>query len=480
MAQILPQIRHMVVVMLENRSFDNICGWLYSDPKQQPSIFLPPDSPKVYAGLNPDLWNPSNADYFNGQPAKQVRVVKGTTSHTVPDPDPEETFDNVTYQLYGPQAPGADPKWPMQGFVVNYEKTKAGDPDQIMQTYSPDQVPVISALARNYAVSDAWFCSVPSQTWPNRAFVHAGTSNGNVNNGEFPDPFCWDVRTIFNVLSDMGVDWKVYSDALVAPSLTRTMFPKLWDPLLDGQFQHFSAFQEACATNSLPRYSFVEPSFLLEPNDEHPPHDVSAGEQFLQQIWQAVSNSPGWENILLVITYDEHGGCYDHVLPALGATPPDAASRPGHENFSFDRFGVRVPMVVVSPYIQAGTVFRSDAKAQIGVPVPYDHTSILATLRDWVGIPESKMLGSARIQSAPNLGQVLTLASPRSDKPNIAATRAAVTQAALTLPPNDLQRSIIAGSARRFGMDPRTIVPQLPTRQDAVNFFRRRQARAHA
>ena len=222
-----------------------------------------------------------------------------------------------------------------------------------MEAYLPVQVPVISALAQNYAISDAWFCSVPSQTLPNRSFVHAGTSNGNVDNGDPANPFEWNVPSIFNVLNSIGVSWTVYSDAILTPSLTRTFFPKLWDPFLDDHFKGFGAFQAACANNSLPQYSFIEPMFLLDPNDQHPPHDVSKGEQFLYQIWQAVSESPGWNNILLIITYDEHGGCYDHVLPPMGAAPPDAASAPGKAGFSFDRFGVRVPTILVSPFISS-------------------------------------------------------------------------------------------------------------------------------
>ena len=252
------------------------------------------------------------------------------------------------------------------------------------------------------------------------------------------------------------------------------MFPKLWDPLLDGHFHHFDDFQQDCGNGSLAQYSFIEPNFLSNPNDEHPPHDVSAGEQFLFDIWQAVSNSPLWNKTLLIITYDEHGGCYDHVLPPTGAATPDKASNPGQENFRFDRFGVRVPTVLVSPYINAGTVFRSNTE------VPYDHTSILATLRDWVGISESEMLGSARIAAAPNIGPVLTLSQPRTDKPTIAAPSAPPQATSLSLPPNDLQQSIVSGAARRFGMEPSEVLSQIKTRQHALDFFKLRASRAHS
>ena len=145
MAQVLPQIKHIVVVMLENRSFDNLCGWIYSDPQgPQPSLFLPAGSPAVYDGLNASFWNPANKSYFDAnEPPVKVAVVQGTTGYTVPSPDPEETFDNVTFQLYGPQGPSPSPTWPMQGFVVNYEETMAASPNQIMQTYSPAQLPAV-------------------------------------------------------------------------------------------------------------------------------------------------------------------------------------------------------------------------------------------------------------------------------------------------------------------------------------------------
>jgi phospholipase C len=473
MAKILPQIQNIVVVMFENRSLDNLCGWLYSNPTPQPSLYLPAGSPTTYHGLNPNLWNPSNDSYFDGQPPNKVAVHQGTPNCQVPDPDPHEEFEYVTRQLYGPPRPAPHPDWPMQGFIVDYATTASSDPTQIMQTYAPAQVPVLTALAHNYAISDAWFCSVPTQTLANRAFVHSGTSNGNVDNGEIPDPCDFDGPTIFNVLTQMGVGWRVYSDAILAPSLTRTFAPALWHDSFDPNFQGFDAFQNDCANNSLPQYSFVEPRFLIDPNDQHPPHDVAAGDQFLYRVWRAVSESPAWNQILLVIMYDEHGGCYDHMLPPTGAATPDSSSNPGKRGFRFDRFGVRVPVVVVSPYVQPGTVFRSDT------PVPYDHTSILKTLKDWLPIPDDLMLTSKRIAAAPNLNQVLTLPTPRVAKPTIALRPTALAPTSLALPVNSLQRSLLSGSARRLKMDPRALLAQTPTRQHAIDFFKQSRLGIH-
>lgn len=467
---ILEQIKHIVVVMLENRSLDNVCGWLYSDGSS-PQWFLPAGSRQAFDGLDQEIFNPSNPQYFSGAAPVRVPVARGVGGSTVPNPDPGETFENVTRQIYGPNGYAAQPAHSMQGFVLNYA-TVAGvtDVGQIMHAYAPSQVPVLSGLARNFAICDAWFASVPSQTWPNRAFVHAGTSNGRVDNGDPPDPLDWDVPTIFNVLTAQGVGWCVYSDAVLAPSLTRTMFPKLWDLGLSGRFRGFDDFEQDCANDRLPAYSFLEPSFLVEPNDAHPPHDMQAAELFLSRIWTAVISSPGWNDSLLVVTFDEHGGCHDHVLPPEGAQPPDAASSPGDQGFGFDRFGVRVPTILVSPWIQAGTVFRSNTA------VPYDHASILATLRDWLGIPASAMLTSRRIAAAPTLEQVLTLRQARADRPDVSPLNVSTTQISAVEAPNDLQRSLVAGTARRLNVHGRQALAAVRSRQDAMDFFRRTAA----
>ena len=462
----LSQIEHIVVVMLENRSFDSMCGWLYRDG--QPSHYLPQSSAKQFNGLNSSLFNPVSDLYFSGGSKETYPIFDQANATNMPDLDPYEDLPNVNYQLFGPETPSTNPKWPNLGFVINYAKTTGTNiPVQIMEPFSPAQVPVLSALARNYAISDAWFSSVPSNTWPNRSFFHAGTSNGNVANGAVPNPFNWNVPTIFNVLESVGVKWRVYSDAGVAPALTWLMFPRLWQYSLD-RFSHFAALKQDCASGTLPQYSFIEPSFLDQPNDEHPPHDVVAGEQFLWDIWQAVSKSPLWPKMMLVITYDEHGGTYDHVMPPWGAAFPDAKSNPGEQGFTFNRFGVRVPLVVVSPWIEAGTVFRSDASDG----TPYDHTSVLATLRDWLKIPSNKMLGSGRIAKAPTLAQLIMRSTARTDLPTIPQPAAEVKETATFRAPNDLQKSLASAFAVKQGQDPQQVLGNLNSRQEIMNYLR--------
>jgi len=410
MGKILPQIDHIVVLMMENRSFDNLVGWLY-DQDISPSNWVIPDGNKQYEGL-------AFGDYTNpnapGNEPAEVPVQRGTDNYFIPAPDPQESFSNMTKQLFGEEIPveGHLPK--MKGFLRNYFTVEDADAQHIMQTYSPEQVPVMSGIARDFAISDAWHASSPTQTSPNRAFVAAGTSEGRVNNSE---GVFFGAETIFNVLENHGVSWKVYKSSLLMPSLTRTSFTKLWDPLLDFHFNRIDDFIKDCEKGELPAYSFLEPEFLGDTlgsvhgaTSEHPPSDVSAGEVFLLKIWNAVRASPNWDKTLFILTYDEHGGCYDHVPPPWGAAIPDEKSRPGGEGFYFDRFGVRIPTIMASPYIPTGTVFRSLDPNE----TPYDHTSIIATVLDWQGIDRSE-IPSQRVAVAPTFESVLSLTTPRTD-----------------------------------------------------------------
>ena len=467
------QIKHLVVVMMENRSFDNLLGFLYAKDNNVPPINIPAPPPGrgtsydglVDASATSPFWNPSNPEYFtSGAPPVKVyatRPTAGANPFLVPDRDPREEFDHITFQILGPEG-WAGPK--MMGFLLDYLTTDPGHPSNanpIMECYSPEQVSVISQLARNFAVSDRWFCSTPNQTLPNRAFLLAGTSMGRVNNK--PEPL-YDAPTIFEVLENTQHHWRVYNDTILM-SLARLQFPQLWDPLLQVHFRGFGEFEEDAAAGTLPEYSLVEPSFQIWPNDQHPPHDVRLGEEFLLRVWKTVSTGKNWNNTLLVITFDEHGGCYDHVEPPP-ATPPDAASNPGEEGFRFDRYGVRVPTLLISPYIEAGTVFRSPTA------VPYDHTSILATLRDWLQIPAEKMLTSERVKKAPTFGDVLTRSTPRLELPVIALAEAAGRPTTPFLALNDLQEAMLMAHRQRYARGlgnilrmKRFAVPPTPTQK---------------
>ncbi|HXP53604.1 MAG TPA: alkaline phosphatase family protein, partial [Streptosporangiaceae bacterium] len=171
-----------------------------------------------------------------------------------------------------------------------------------------------------------------------------------------------------------------------------------------SHFGLFTDFQAAAAAGTLPPFTFLEPSWASTGNSQHPNYDVALGEQLIHDVYEALRAGPGWPQTLFVLTYDEHGGCYDHVAPPWGATPPDSTA--GEFSFDFTRFGVRVPTVLISPLIAPGTVYRAPAGG-----TPLDHTSILKTVEQRWGLPAL----TARDAAAPAFGDVLTLTTARTD-----------------------------------------------------------------
>ena len=436
-------IKHVVVLMLENRSFDNLLGWLYADA---PPYDRAPDG-QHFEGLTRDLWNPLDnldADGIpftekvpiekNGEPKKRRgKEIPNPVDFTLPKPDPGEGFKDTNHQLFQKyDVPLQYPPPPTNmGFVQNYQYAmlygtysfgdEPGNPRSIMKCYTPQQTPVLSELARSFAVCDHYHCSVPSQTIPNRDFIHAATSTGHVNNS--PDIQC-DAKTIFNQIQDAidagrkELSWGIFGNNLFSNkkdeagnfgkdhfSLTRLVMTQLHDPKFNGNFGTLGDFAAQCKSGNLPSYAFLEPNYGGSgQNDQHPPSDIRAGEQLIADLYNMVKSSPAFENILLVITYDEHGGCYDHVPPPGGAKNPDTGNRPGQDGFLFNRFGVRVPCVVVNPYIKRGLIARPEGR------VPFDHTSVIKTVQNCF-----KLTGhlTERDKAAPDFSCLLTLDVPR-------------------------------------------------------------------
>ncbi|GGY99861.1 phosphoesterase [Streptomyces olivaceoviridis] len=405
----LHQIDHLVVLMLENRSLDNMLGFLYTDQENRSP------SGDAFEGLtgaeaNPD-GNGGKVTVFRIDPAKPG-------AYFMPGSIPGEEFDRVNVQLFGTEHPPAPtPDATNDGFVIDYAQvypTRSGNSpgvtaSDIMGCFTPEGVPVLSGLARGYAVCDHWYCSVPTQTLPNRAFALAGTSLGylldktSLKLAEQTKKPMFDTPSIFGRLGDT-IDWMVYG---------YNKWPKTMADFPDTQqadrshFGQFMDFTNAAANGRLPAFTFLEPSWGNTGNSQHPNDDVALGEHLVYDTYQALRRGPDWARTLLVVTYDEHGGCYDHVPPPAGATPPDDIK--GVEfDFDFTRFGVRVPTVLVSPLIKPGTVFRVPDGS-----VPLDHTSLLKTIEQrWAVEPLT-----GRDAAAPGIGDVLTLEQPRDDDP---------------------------------------------------------------
>lgn len=427
-AAVLGNIDHIVTLMLENRSLDHMLGFLYTDEGNVSPAGHP------FAGLTGKETCPDGS-------GNSVGVYKIDSSapnaYFMPGADPGEGYAATNNQLYGSTAvPAKGAVAPMTGFVTDYESAIAANksknwyvvpgttPQMIMGCYTDQTLPVLHALAKGYAVCDHWFGSAPTMTMPNRAFACAGTSQGHMDDMTKT----YTVPSIFGLMSKHNVPWRIYG--YNHPPLTKLDFPDA-SAADASHFGLFTDFQSDCASGNVPGYAFLEPSWNSTGNSQHPNYNVALGEQLLLDVYHAVSSGPAWNKTLLIITFDEHGGCYDHVSPPWGATPPDNSV--GEFGFGFDRFGPRVPTLLVSPLIIAGTVFRVPDSA-----TPLDHTSILATIEKRWQLPAL----TKRDAAAEDVGAVLTLGQPRSDNPlqGINAPAAPPTPSALAAQPSHLQQ----------------------------------------
>lgn len=443
----LDRIDHFVVLMLENRSFDNLLGWLY-DPSNPPPYDRVPEGGTFDGVSGKDLHNPVPPAI----PGPRSIPVGRAVHEMVPNPCPAEEYPRVNMQLYGTlQEPEKIYPAPMRGFVEDYATTlgeRGITPTeaacrQIMQCYTPEGTPVLSALARSYAVSDRWFSSVPTMTMANRSFLHAATSRGFVLNTPYSQWLQNTAPTIFNRLEERGLPWKVYYDPFNVVPLAWLMHRSL-EPFWHGRFVHLGEFYEDCRRGVLPAYAFLEPRFLLRPNDMHPPHPIPPGEELVRAVYEAVREGPLWDRTLLIVTFDEHGGCYDHVPPPPAVPPGDGATCP--EGFRFNRLGVRVPTILISPWIREGTILH-------GVN-GFDHTSIIRTLSRRFGLSPL----TDRDRAAEDLESALNLPEMRTDEPQIPIA----TQPLAVFPvdgeeASDLHRAMVGLTATRAGLGPRSL-----------------------
>jgi phospholipase C len=407
-------IEHVVVLMLENHSFDQMLGGMTAEV---PAIDgADPSTPRG----NPD-------------DAGQVYYQAPTSTPTV-SPDPKHETANVLAQLANNNG----------GFVLDYcthPVTTPAQRQQIMSYYPAGALPALHELARHFTVCDRWFCSVPGPTWANRFFVHSGTSLGRVRmpGGVLSNPALYlgyDQDTIFDRLNARSIDWRVYyGDVPHSLVLSHQRLPE--NARRHRPMAEFYA-DIADAANPFPPYSFIEPRYFWpNQNDDHPPHPTARAELLVADVYNALrGNESLWRTTLLVVLYDEHGGFYDHVSPPAAVVPD------GHqEEYTFDRLGVRVPAILVSPWVNPGVTHTV-----------FDHTSLLRYLSDKWGLDPL----TERVTQANSFAAVIrTDGNPRDDTPlslHLPADQQA--QAAdgfadisdMTEPMNEHQKSLVAFS----------------------------------
>jgi phospholipase C len=413
----LDEIRHVVVLVLENQSFDRLLGFLT----------LPDPTSKLDGLTGAESVPPAPGD-----PGGPVVVRRVTTPDAyVVDPSPGHSFDDATVQLFARRSVTGTAAPTNDGFALSYAEQPGRDKRPIgaraaravMDCLDPALVPVISTLARSFVVCDRWFSSVPGPTWPNRFFLHAATANGLLETPEtagqlasqfFTSPY--GMRSIFENLADAGHTWKVYFDDYAHAFALRNLHRDA------NLFQRFEMFATDVQTGALPAYAFIEPRSFSAPgfpaNDQHPPHDLLEGERLIAEVYDTLrADEALWRRCLFIVLYDEHGGFYDHVPPprTIAPDPTSAATRA----FAFDRLGVRVPAILVSPWVGAG---RADHTT-------YDHASLPATIKTMFGLPrfltqrdarantfEGNLLAAARASTPTNLS-ALVPTTPRPGAP---------------------------------------------------------------
>jgi phospholipase C len=371
----IDRIEHLFVLMLENRSFDHMLG------------FSNLEGPDAETGLPTTIHGlkGSESNDFMGQ---TYRVSQG--ADYVMSVDPHHEFLDILHQLCGPDAryqPGGTyPPVNNSGFVASYVASGGSqNPGEVMKCFTPEQLPVLHALASEFAVCDNWHASMPGPTWPNRMFIHAGSSGGLDHSPTLAEMVEWETgegygflnNTIFDLLKSKGIPRRIYGgDHFPMVAALKGIGP--------GDIREYEDFAADLKQDSYPySYIFIEPSYDVLNNykggsSQHPLADIRKGEMLIKTTYEAIRNSPHWGSSLLIITWDENGGFYGHGDVPDAVAPGDSweKSKYNQYGFTFEKYGPRVPAIVVSPLIPQGVI---DHRV-------YDHTSVLATVEQRFGL----------------------------------------------------------------------------------------------
>ncbi|HEY5748742.1 MAG TPA: alkaline phosphatase family protein [Chryseolinea sp.] len=434
-----PKIEHIFVLMLENRSFDHMLGFsgltgvdIHGNPTTSNGV-----DATVQNNINPVTGNPV---FVNPRADFQLANI---------DADPGHEFGHTLRSLCGETAnynptPGGYPFINNSGFIQNALKseqdynadnsTTYNTPERIMNCFDSRQLPILNTLAKEFALCDNWFSSLPGPTWPNRFFLLAATSGGLDNSPSTLDivssttveGYRFENGNIFDLLDEHCIDWKIFEGDEFPVSFAMNGMNL---NALQGRFKDFEDFQSELAEPGFKeKFVFIEPRYgahnfdVLGPGDftcgnsMHPLDDVIRGEKLIKKVYETIRNSPHWGSSLLIITFDEHGGFYDHVAPPAAVPPGDlitAGYRKDYEgghpkagqpiNFQFDQLGVRVPALVISPFTRKGVIDHTT----------YDHTSMLATVERLFGMEHL----THRDKAANDFLHLFSSTLPRTDAP---------------------------------------------------------------
>lgn len=377
----LDNIKTIVLLMFENRSFDHLLGHL------------------SYDGINNEvdgLQSPLSqyANPYKGDPYPPFRIKSNTAMAT----DLPHELEQIAKQLNKSSSNG---QYQMDGFVKVYLDETGSTPSNKMDPmgfYGADQVPISSFLASTYTVCDRWFAALPTSTQPNRTMAFCGDTTIDHTKTQLISA----AGNIFDWMDRNEVKWRVYHDGLSFFIL----YSRLWGKVLGDNFCDYERMYNDFKSESddtFPEVIVVEPSYADsphfgsdQPNDNHPPLAIGFGEEFLRRTYQAITCNPKrWGNTLMIVYYDEHGGFFDHVPPPKVDYQVDGGS-----NTHFTSLGVRIPGILVSPFVEKGGVTH----------LQFDHTSILQLLAEKFtpGKPYSATVADRKNQGVHSLSEALT------------------------------------------------------------------------
>lgn len=386
-------IKTIVVLVMENRSFDHMLGWMKK-------------------AINPRI-NGVTGNECNSVSTKTLKsqTICFTDDAEFVDPDPGHSFEAVEQQVFGS---GVIPS--MSGFVEQALSMSPNLSETVMKGFSAEAVPVYAALITEFAVYDRWFSSIPGPTQPNRLFAYSATSHGSTSHVKKLLAQGYPQKTIFDSLHENGIDFGIYFQTIPSTLFYRNLRKLKY---IFKFHQYDLKFKRDARKGNLPSLTVIEPRYFdlkgFPANDDHPSHDVANGQKLVKEVYETLRASPQWNETLLVITYDEHGGFYDHVeTPYVNVPNPDGNTGPAPSFFKFDRLGVRVPTIMVSPWIKKGTVMGGPKG-----PTPnseFEHSSIPATIKKMFNLSSNFL--THRDAWAGTFEEVVgQLTSPRTDCP---------------------------------------------------------------
>ncbi|KAL2126072.1 hypothetical protein VTI74DRAFT_1758 [Chaetomium olivicolor] len=399
-------IKNIVVLVEENRSFDTFLGGL------------------AYRGDLDGLINRNFCNPVNVSNPAQGQICASENATNIDPQDPNHGISGVNFQLFSTYHPdeaavaksAADPQKFVNEHASVYNAADLAELHKVMDYYAPKHIPVFSTLAENFLVFSQWFAAVPGPTNPNRAYLTSGTSAGHGRNDNAFNIYGLKQKSIFEQLSEYNITWINYQNSTTGPGVGFNPDANFYEWTAKSgknvtNVKPLSQFYVDAAAGNLPQFTYINPE-CCSYQSFHPASPINEGEAFVKGIYEALRNSPQWQNTLFILTFDEHGGFADHVPPPVGVPPGDNLSytetAPDGKQitFNFDRLGLRVPTLLISPWVPKGSVEHQG----INNGKHYTHTSILGFVAELWNLPKL----TPRVEWSATFEHVL-LGKPRID-----------------------------------------------------------------